>query len=151
MHKNGLINSDIKHYLVPKYSRPGQLKGNPKLHKKGKPLRTIVNGISTPSEKMAQLAKKELNEYVTRSPSYIRDTTDYLGHIESIENRLPPNPILFCFDIVKLYPSIQKKEGLEACQIALDSRNKTTVGTESVMNMIKTVLDNNVFTFNNQS
>ena len=79
MYKNGLINSDIKHDLVPKYSRPGQRKGNTKLHKKGN-----LSEHSTFTEKMAQLAENELNEYITRSPSHIRNATDFLGHIESI-------------------------------------------------------------------
>ena len=41
MYKNGHINNDLKKYLTPKLTKPGQLKGNPKLHKKGKPLRTL--------------------------------------------------------------------------------------------------------------
>ena len=77
MVKQGMIGSKMKKYLVPKYHKPGRLKGNPKLHKKERPLRTIVNGIGTPTERMAHLAERELDDYVTSSPSYIKDTTDF--------------------------------------------------------------------------
>ena len=60
---------------------------------------------------------------------------------------LPKDSIRFCFDVVKLYPSIPREEGMQACQNALETRTDKTVGTEEVMAMIKTVLENNVFEF----
>ena len=99
----------MKKYLVPKFAKPGRLKGNPKLHKKKRPLRTIVNGIGTPTEKMAEVAEYQLNEYVEQSPSYIKDTTDFLTKLNEINVKLPKGAILFCFDVEKLYPSIPEK------------------------------------------
>ena len=60
MYKNGHINDEFKKYLVPKLAKPGRLNGNPKLHKKKRPLRIIVNGIGTPIEKMAEVAEFQL-------------------------------------------------------------------------------------------
>ena len=34
MYKNGHIDDELKKYLVPKFAKPGRLKGNPKLHKR---------------------------------------------------------------------------------------------------------------------
>ncbi|KAK3082683.1 hypothetical protein FSP39_002468 [Pinctada imbricata] len=122
-------------------------------NKKERPLRTIVNGIGTPTERMAHLAERELNDYVTSSPSYIKDTTDFLIQLEALkkDDSFPENPILFCFDIVKLYPSIPKTEGLAACKVALEKRSRKDIHTDAVMEMIKSVLENNVFAFNNES
>ena len=74
---------------MPKLPKPGRLKGNPNLHKERKPLRTIVNGIGTPTEKMAEIAEFQLNEYVEQTPSYIKDTTDFLRKLDEIKMKLP--------------------------------------------------------------
>ena len=148
MYKNGHINDELKKYLVPKLAKPGRLKGNPKLHKKKRPLRTIVNGIGTPTEKMAEVAEFQLNEYVEQSPSYIKDTTDFLRKLDKINVKLPTGAILFCFDVEKLYPSIPREEGLQACEEALSHRSNQAFSSEAVMEMIRAVLDNNAFQFN---
>ncbi len=146
--KNGIISKKLQQYLIPKYPSRGKLKGNPKIHKKGNPYRTIVNGIGTSTERMAEVAEKELETYVIETPSYIRDTTAFLNAIErEITTPLPEGIILYCFDVVKLYPSIPKKEGLEACKQALNERCTKTINTEAVIEMIETVLENNVIEF----
>ena len=110
MYKKGHTSLDIKYYLVPKYSRPSQLKSNTKLHKKVNSLRTIVNGISTPTEKMAQFAVKELNEYSTKSPIYI-----YTIYTHSIGERQTANKsnLIFFFTlwnyILQIYIEQKKK------------------------------------------
>ena len=148
MYKKGHISSEMRRYMIPKTAKSGRLKGNPKLHKKGNPMRTIVSGIGTPTEQMAEVAEKELEEYVTQSPSYIQDTTDFLRKLDVINHTLPKGAILFCFDVEKLYPSIPKKEGLAACKDALEQRKRKRIETNTVLEMIETVLENNVFSFN---
>jgi hypothetical protein len=147
LYKDGHIDKDLKKYLTPKYPQSGKLKGNPKLHKSGNPYRHIVSGIGTPTERLAEVAEKELEDFVVGSDSYIKDTTDFLQKIQSVPQPIPENAILFCFDVVKLYPSIPKQEGLAACREALDSRTQPDIPTKGVLEMIKTVLDNNNFTF----
>ena len=60
LHREGIIDGDLKSYLLPRYPKAGQLKGNPKVHKKGNPYRTIVNGKGSHTERMAEVAEKEL-------------------------------------------------------------------------------------------
>ena len=67
-----------------------------------------------------------------------------------IPSPLPENVILFCFDVVKLYPSIPRTEGIAACNEALDARCNPDIPTKAVTNMIETVLYNNAFQFNNK-
>ena len=106
-----------------------------------------MNNIGTSTEKMAEIAEEELNGYVESTPSYLKDTTDFLCKLNEVNEPLSKDSILFCFDVVKLYPSIPREEGMQACQDALETRTDKTVGTEEVMAMIKTVLENNVFEF----
>ncbi len=134
--------------MLPKLSKAGKLTGNPKLHKHGVPYRAIVNGRGTATERIAEVAEAQLDEYVKDSPSYIKDTTDFLNKLKEIQQPLPKDIILFCFDVVKLYPSIPKREGLSACEEALNYRTCTEIPTKDVMGMISTVLENNNFCFN---
>ena len=48
-------------------------------------------------------------------------------------------------DVKKLYPSVPYADGIEACRVALNGRADTTIPTESVIEMIETVLHNNNF------
>ncbi|XP_045208770.2 uncharacterized protein LOC123560670 [Mercenaria mercenaria] len=145
MYREGAISKEMQAYLIPRYPRSGKLNGNPKLHKPGAPLRTIVNGINTPTEKLAEVAEYELNEYVTQSPSYLRDTTDFIDKISQIKQPIPSDTILFCFDVCKLYPSVPRVEGLQACEEGLTKRSKPIIPTRYGLRMIETVLDNNNF------
>jgi hypothetical protein len=147
MFKDKQISKDMQQYLIPRYPRPGRLKGNPKIHKSGAPMRTIVNGMNTPTEKLAEVAEHELNEFVITSPSYIKDTTDFLQKLSDIPQPLPDDTIMFCFDVCKLYPSVPKNEGLKACKKGLESRTSPLIATDGVLAMIQTVLDNNNFQF----
>ena len=58
--RNGTATKEMQQYLVPKYVQTGTLKGNPKIHKANVPFRTIVSGIYTHTEKIADLAMHEL-------------------------------------------------------------------------------------------
>ena len=62
LYRDGVISDDLKQYLTPRYAGKGKLKGNPKLHKPNAPYRTIVSGIGTPTEKLAEFAEHELTE-----------------------------------------------------------------------------------------
>lgn len=145
MHKEGVISNELKQYLIPRYPTPGKLKGNPKLHKNNAPLRTIVSGIDTPTEKFAEVAEHELNDFVINSPTYIRDTTDFISKLKNIDFQIPNNAILFCFDVCKLYPSVPRLEGIEACKEAFNQRTNPLIPTEYAIKMIETVLDFNSF------
>ena len=149
MYREKTITKEMKQYLTFVHPKAGTLKGNPKLHKAGAPFRTIVNGINTPTEKLADAAEYELQEYVFGSPSYVRDTTDFVNKLKEIKEPIPEEAILFCFDICKLYPSIPKDEGMAACQEALETRSAPIIPTEYVMEMIETVLENYTFNLGN--
>ena len=146
IYRRGYIPKEMQQYLLPRYSGPGKLKGNPKLHKEKAPLRTIVSGLNIATERIAELAEHELNEFVESSPSFLRDTTDFILKLHDIQEPLPENSILFCFDVQKLYPSIPKIEGLDACREAQERKTKPLVNsTYEMLDVITTVLDNNNF------
>ena len=154
MHKRGIIGKHQLRYMIASNPQPGRLQGNPKLHKTGHPLRTIVSGRGHATERMAEIAEKELASHVEGQKSFIRDTTHFLRKLAQIPQPLPGgpcSPILFCMDVQKLYPSVPHKEGMEACRAALDQRSGSKIPTADVLKMIEIVLNNNNFTLHSNA
>ena len=82
--------------------------------------------------------------------SYIKDTNDFLKKL----SELPPlkkDALLCTVDVVGLYPNIPHKDGIEALKKVLDSRKNKTVSTESLLELTKLVLENNVFEHNGET
>ena len=104
----------MKNYMLPKNPRPGKVKGSSKVHKADVPYRIII-GHAT--EKIAEIAEKELNQHVKSLPSYIQDTFDFINKLKTLLQPLLKNAILFCMDVKSLYPSVPKSEGRKACEI----------------------------------
>ena len=150
LHQKGYIGPHQRSYMLPTRPQPGQLQGNPKLHKPGAPLRTIVNGRGHPTERIAEAAEEQLRLHVESQPSYVRDTTDFLRKLKDTSQPILGDgnlsPVLFCMDVRKLYPSVPRAEGIEACQLALDDRPNPQIPTQQVIEMIELVLDSNNFT-----
>ncbi|XP_052262490.1 uncharacterized protein LOC127866129 [Dreissena polymorpha] len=148
LYKKGSIDSDIKRYLTSGVGTSGKLQGNPKLHKHGMPLRTIVNGRNHPTEKMAEMVENELRDHVTSLPSYLSDTTDFLNKITQIQQPLPDGTIIFCLDVKALYPSVPREEARAAVIEALNRRMQPEVPTNDMITMMDTVLNNKTISFN---
>ena len=148
LYKKGSIDSDLKRYLTSGGGTSGKLQGNPKLHKPGMPLRTIVNGRNHLTEKMAEIVENELRDHVTSLPSYVRDTTDFLNKITQIQQPLPDGTIIFCLDVKALYPSVPREEARAAVIEALNRRVQPEVPTNDMITMMDTVLNNNTILFN---
>ena len=133
LRRKNYITDEIKRYMLPKNVRPGQVKGNPKMHKEGTPYRVIISGLNHPTENIAEYAEKQLQDHVKSLPSFIKDTTDFINKINELQQPLPENSILFCMDVKSLYPSVPKEEGLQACKIALDKRTNQDVPTDEII------------------
>ena len=152
MHSKGIIDDKLRQYMMPGRVHEGKVKANPKMHKPGAPIRTIISGTDHPTEKMAEVAESQLEEWVTSLPSYIKDTTHFLQKVEEENKRLRTDQILmFAMDVKTLYPSIPRQKGMDACKDALDKRTGKSIPTDATMLMIQTVLENNIFTFNRKS
>ena len=151
MYRQGYIGKHLHRYLIPSIPRPGTIQGNPKLHKEGAPLRVIISGRGHATEGIAELAERELREHVESQPSFIRDTTDFINKLKNIKIPIEETlkPIVFCMDVCKLYPSVPRKEGIEACKEALELRHISNIPTKEVLEMIQLVLDNNNFSLGN--
>ena len=141
MHNRGWLDEKGKKYMTQKFPRRGIVKGNRKMYKKPIPIRSVVSRIEHTTEKLAEVAEQERDEWT----SYITDTTHFLRQMSSINN-MPHNTVLFTMAVRALYPSVPTKQGPDACEKALNNRTDKTIPTEAVMQIIGIVLDN-VFKF----
>ena len=58
---------------------------------------------------------------MTRLPSYIRDTTDFINKLRKLLSLLP-NSLLVTLNVTSLYINIPQKEGITACDEDLNQR-----------------------------
>ena len=79
--------------------------------------------------------------------SFIRDTCDFLRHVQNIEN-LPPNSVLVTIDVTGLYTHIPRDEGIQATREALDRRKDKSVPTELLIKLLELLTKWNIFEFN---
>ena len=60
---------------------------------------------------------------------------------------MPDNTILICFDIIHVFPSIDKDRGVTAVKSALDSITNLSPSTECIMEALEICLTNNFSIF----
>ena len=126
LHCNGHIDDKTKKYMLPTNPGYGKVKVNPKVHKTDNPIRTIISTINSPTEKLTEVAESELSEWVESLDTYVKDTTHFLWILQNKVGKIPDSAILFTMDVKVLYPSIPRKEGLQACRLALENRKRRT-------------------------
>ena len=84
-----------------------------KTHKNNNPTRIIASGCKTDVESIFIFVYKVLYDIANNLPSRIKGTGNMLDIIDEINNFiLPTNTILFGFDIVNMFRSIDNKSGL---------------------------------------
>ena len=74
------------------------------------PIRTFISSINSPTERLAEIAEHELEQWVTNLPTChltYRDTTQLLSKLEELDG-IPKNSILFTVDIKGVYPMYQE-------------------------------------------
>ena len=90
-----------------------------------------------------------------RQPTYIKDTTDFIRKLEEI--KVPNEALLVILDIVSMYTNTPHDEATAAVGKALqqetscnDSKIKTPP-TECMLDMLKIIVQNNTFEFNDET
>jgi hypothetical protein len=82
MKERGVITARMRAHFLAKNMHEGRMKVNRKVHKQlGKngrhPTRVYISGIVTPTERIAGLVEKELEEGVEALDSYVQDKADF--------------------------------------------------------------------------
>ena len=143
------INKDTLKYLTPTEPRTARFYHLPKIHKAGNPGRPIVSSCGAPTERISEYVDHHLCALVVQIPSYLRDTTDFLRKLSTLET-LPPGSILVTLDVSSLYTNIPHNEGVAACREALETRPSLAPPTNYLVDLIQQILTLNNFTFNGE-
>ena len=100
-------------FYHPFSSNAGKVYGNVKTHKENKPVRVITSGCNTSMKNLSIFVENVLFELASELPSQIKDTCHMLEIIHDMNNsNLGSSAILVCFDVVNMFPSIDKNMGL---------------------------------------
>ena len=113
------------------------------------PGRPIVSGIGTLIEYVSAFVDREIQPLLANIASYIKYSTDFFNRLSRFDN-LPDNTILVTLDVTALYSSIPHNDGIGACNEYLDRRALSTTSSEDICKLIKFILENNVFSFNDE-
>ncbi|XP_078093251.1 uncharacterized protein LOC144508913 [Mustelus asterias] len=99
--------------LIPRTPRVGDLYCLPKIHKANTPGRPIVSGNGTLCENLSGYVEDILKPIVQRTPSFCRDTTDFLQKLGT-HGAVEPGALLVTMDVSALYTSIPHDDGIAA-------------------------------------
>ncbi|XP_067859745.1 uncharacterized protein [Heptranchias perlo] len=118
-----------------------------KIHKANTPGRPIVSGNGTLCENLSGYFESILKPIVQGTPSFCRDTTDFLQKL-STHGPVEPGTLLTTMDVSALYTSIPHDDGIAATASILNTNNSQS--PDAILQLIRFILDHNVFTFDNQ-
>ena len=107
-----------------------------RVHKEGNPGRPLVSSIDCHTTKISKYSDNQLQPYVKELKSYVKDCTDFIRKINSMEKI--PDSILVTMDVRSLYTNIPNKDGIEAVETTL----------KRISTFIRLVLTLNDFVFN---
>lgn len=120
----------------------------PKIHKVNNPGRPIVSGIDSPTDQISYTIYRILRPFVSKLPSHIKDTADFLRKLETL-GFLHDDDLLVTIDVSSLYTSIPHKDGLEAVEHTLNNAPNLPIPLPVLLELIEMTLTMNTFTFNN--
>jgi hypothetical protein len=159
--------SDLKHSLLPIESElpkkvwdwllepfdkchVGTFHGLPKIHKSSIPMRAILPGYNTPTERLSMLADFCLKDIPPTFDSYVKDSFDFINIIKNLT--LPTNLIMCTIDVVNMYPSIVHDFGINSCLKFYDSHATSShfLSSGGIKILLEGVLNYNFGRFNNK-
>ena len=146
-----LVSKKERKFLLDDLEKPRTpvFYGLPKIHKQFKtlpPMRPIVSGYNSVTVKMSEFVDSFLKVRAQKCNSYIKDTNDFLTKIRDLKD-FSPKSILVTMDVSSLYTNIDQSEGAEACFESLEQRSHKTIPSTTLRDMIKLVLERNIFRF----
>lgn len=145
------ISKPEKEYLTNDYPTKPVLYTLPKVHKSltNVPGRPIVSGIGGLTEPLSNFVDAHIRPLVTRLPSYIRDTGDFLEQLSHVQLPSEGQVHLVTLDVCSLYTNIPHNSGLLALQYFLDNREDLNPPTKFLVEMSNLILTKNYFLYEN--
>ncbi|XP_041472561.1 uncharacterized protein LOC121421826 [Lytechinus variegatus] len=120
------------------------------IHKPGNPGRPILSGNGSPTENISLFVDYHIKPLVSRAPSYIHDTPEFLRKLNDIKDQIPETAIIGTLDVSSLYTNIPHDEGIQASCEALTASGHSSPPISDIKSLMSHVLTKNNFTFMDQ-
>lgn len=144
--KTLFTDDDIRHLNVMNPVAP-ILRGLPKVHKEGIPVRPLVNYTTAPTFKLAKKLEQILKQNINLDKNYsIKNSLEFIDKTQNIS--LKDQYILVSFDIVNLYTNVPIDETIDIIRNKLNRSNLLPEAVEELINLLKETLAQNYFNFN---
>ena len=154
MFHNNEISSETYRYLLTDNNRTAEFYMLPKIHKSlvNPPGRPIISGNDCPTEKISHMLDTILQPFVPSIKSFVRDTTDFIQKLNSVDLSGHDSIILCTLDVSSLYTNIPQKEGLNVIKQLLASERPSAFlpKNNNLCKLLELVLTKNNFRFNNK-
>ena len=99
-------------HLLEEKPRPAQMRGLPKLHKEGIPMRPITSGIGSAPHRLAKCLAKPLSAALgTISCSHLKNSADLLDRLKDVDVR---GKKMASFDVKSLFTNVSVDGAMEA-------------------------------------
>jgi len=123
----------------------------PKIHKHDNPGRPILSGNGGPTERISKYLDYYLRPISQTVDSYIKDTGDFLNHIENMD-KLPHDCLLVSMDVRSLYTNIPHHEAITAILESLTNANTSEYEIDlphprRFVQLLTLILKDNTFSF----
>ena len=144
MQKIGLIDANLHNRLTPPRNINTQrMYFLPKVRKTRLRLEPIISATNGPTEKASEYIDRLLQPHMTQIKSYIKNSTDLIQTLRTLV--IPPHCLLVTLDVESLYTNISHDEAIISfLRIVKDHPLKVFL-----LDLLKYVLKNNVFQFDN--
>jgi hypothetical protein len=125
------------------------LRGQPKLHKEGIPIRPVVNFMNAPTYKLCKFLNTKLNNKLNYTQDYsVKNSLDLISKIKDVN--IPTNTMFISFDVSNMYTNIPTKETMEILKENLRKNNVPKNELDDISKLLKTTLNQNYFEFNSK-
>ncbi|XP_076042217.1 uncharacterized protein LOC143026103 [Oratosquilla oratoria] len=112
-------------HLLEEDPKTPTIRGIPKTHKAGIPMRPITNGIGSAPHKLAKILAKPLTSALgTFSDTHIRNSTDLIQKLQTTDFT---NKKLISLDVIALYTHTSLADAISAIQKVIDNIDETTL------------------------
>ena len=135
MYHNNIIDKNAKRFLTQPSPKPWHFHILPTIHKQGNPESPIVSSNGHRTKQISQFVDSHLKPLVKTTNSFIKDTTHFLTNVEQLGHLLD-DALLVTLAVSSLYTNVIHNEGIDAWRHFLNTRNASTIKTETLCDVI---------------
>lgn len=146
---NLIMNKTDKVKVINMNPRAPNLRALPKIHKDGIPIRPIVNYRKAPAYKLASFLQRYLKENIKLENN--RSISNSIKFIETITQlNFDKDSKMASYDVKSMYTQIPIADTINLVKENLINNQISIIETDEVCSLLKVVLGQNYFSFNNK-